>query len=701
MSTSYEQIATTRPRIRRDVIFTKTADGVLFHNTTTGFRLTAPTGYRLATLLVPYLDGTNRVADLCDSLPEAQRAMIGELIQTLYERGFARDTPLAGPEVIDPVDAERFAAQIAYIDHYADDAPGRFARFRSTTVAVLGDDAVAIASAKGLVRNGAPRVLVTSGEVAVATKAEAVDGAVVVELDAAPGEVTWADLSGADVVLVAGGDTAARQTYSLVAAGVPEGTLLIPAWTYGERAVVGPAMRQDGRGCWVCAVLRLTSTHDAAAAAPVWSGIALPGRAPRAARPLGRPLASMVGNLLAYEAFRIVTGALPGETEGSVIVQNIESLDAIAEPLLVHPRCPFCSAAPDALDLGGWTEPTVAPEPSDEEIVAALNARQPLLQPHVGVLAGYADEELMQTPMKVGVVEIATAAGVRRSIPAFDLHHVAGARQRALSAAIVGYTARDAVTAPAGVETERVADGLLTAVRPQLVEDGPWVAATSLLTGDHVAVPLAAVEPFGAANATHGFEPTRAGGGAGDSAGEAVRAGLGTALAYAALRATIRGGAAHVVELDSLRSDVELGFLLRSARNLEVDVEVFDLSAHAPLSVVAVRTTGAGRPAWTIAADVSWRDAAVAALRDLVGTVQLAGAGQVDGGDPVMAELDAGTLVASGAVVAPLDRTTTWGLVRDALRAAGQHAFVVQVGGADLAAGGFVAVRVLLTAVGR
>lgn len=701
MSTSYEQIASTRPRIRRDVIFTKTPDGVLFHNTSSGFRLTTASGYRLATLLVPYLDGTNKVADLCGSLPDAQKAMIGELIRTLYERGFARDTPVAGPEVIDAADAERFAAQIAYIDHYVDDAPARFARFRATTVAVLGDDAVAVASAKGLVRNGASRVLVAAGPVAVAAKAEAGDSAEVVELGAVTGEVTWADLTGVDVVLVAGGDTAARQTYALLSSGVPDGTLLIPTWTYGERAVVGPTMRHGGAGCWVCAVLRLTSTHDAAAAAPVWAGVALPGPAPKGPRPLGRPLASMVGNLLAYEAFRVVTGALPGETEGKVVVQNIESLDVIAEPLLVHPRCPFCSAAPQDLDLDGWTEPAAVAEVSDEEVVAALNARQPLLQPHVGVLAGFADDTLLQTPIKVGVVEVAGASGVRRAVPAFDLHHVAGARQRALAAAVVGYTARDAVTAPAGTEMDREAERLVTAVRPELVEDGPWVAATSLLTGEPVAVPLAAVEPLGAANATHGFEPTPAGGGAGDSAGEAVRAGLSGALAYAALQTTIRGGAVQGVELASLRSDVELEFLLRSARNLEVDVEVLDLSAHAPVPVVVARTTAPGRPTWAIASDVSWRDAAVAALRDLVGRVQLAGAGQQDGDDPFLPELDAGTLVATSTVAAPLDRTTTWRDVRGALEASGQDAFVAQVGGADVAAGGFVAVRVLLTAVRR
>src|SRR4051794_3363070 len=134
MSSAYEKVAQTRPRIRRDVLFTKTPDGVLFHNANSGFRLTSATGYRLATILVPHLNGRNRVADLCAPLPEAQRAMIGELVSALYDRGFARDVPPADENaapVLDAGVAERFAAQIAYVDHYADGAPERFADFRA------------------------------------------------------------------------------------------------------------------------------------------------------------------------------------------------------------------------------------------------------------------------------------------------------------------------------------------------------------------------------------------------------------------------------------------------------------------------------------------------------------------------------------------------------------------------------------------
>src|SRR5690606_30136981 len=64
-TTPYEETADTRPRVRRDVLFTETPDGVIFHNADGGFQVTSPSAYRFATLLVPHLDGSRTVAEIC------------------------------------------------------------------------------------------------------------------------------------------------------------------------------------------------------------------------------------------------------------------------------------------------------------------------------------------------------------------------------------------------------------------------------------------------------------------------------------------------------------------------------------------------------------------------------------------------------------------------------------------------------------
>lgn len=374
---AYEEIADTRPRVRRDVLFTRTPEGVLFHNAHGGFSLTTKEAYRFASLIVPHLNGRNSVAEICQGLDDSRRSMVVELVRALYTRGFARDAgPAEAPGAPAPVAAvaARFAAQIDYVDHYVGEAGSRFQRFRESRVAVLGDDLTARWCVLSLVRNGCATVGVAAGvdrpgngfaevrtEVAAlvaegcpvsvtllggqAGQAGPADGGRTGGGEAATGPERhrsgpgrtgsgWADLEGFDLVVVTGGPAGLRQLVGLLDAGIPAGKRLLGAWTIGDRAVVGPLMTADTRGCWACAALRLGANTDPDAAADLWSSVGplapLDPGGPR----IGRPLAAMLGNLLGYEVFRLTTGALPAETDGRLIVQDLDSLDVVAEPLL-------------------------------------------------------------------------------------------------------------------------------------------------------------------------------------------------------------------------------------------------------------------------------------------------------------------------------------------------------------------------------
>ncbi|MEU1811869.1 TOMM precursor leader peptide-binding protein [Micromonospora aurantiaca (nom. illeg.)] len=722
MSTAYETVAQTRPRMRHDVLFTRTEDGVLFHNATSGFRLTSATAYRLASVLVPHLNGHHRVADICAPLPAAQRTMIGELVSALYERGFARDIPESEGDpaaILGPAVAAHFATQIAYVEHYADRAPQRFATFRSTRVAVLGDGPVAVACATGLLRNGAATVSVEPAvEPALAPELAELDAAgcaATVELVPAGGQVGWPELAAADIVVVAAGDDAPRDTLRLLTAGIPAGRLLLPAWVAGARMLVGPVQGPGRTGCWCCAMLRLGDNDDTGAAGQVWRAAALPsGAASAAAQPDG-PLAAMVGNLLAYEVFRLTTEALPAETDGSVIVQHLASLDVLTERLLVHPRCAFCRPQPVE---AAWTavELDVAPVAADEAAdqsaqaqatVAQLATHQPLLQPHLGMFRRYDDERWDQTPIKIGAVEFTDGSGRRRTVSAFDVHHVAAARLRTLRVAAVAVTGHTAVTEPATGDLPRVA-----AARLGLASGwgdtaaGAWAGARSLLTGAAAAVPAAVLEPFGPANHARSAEPTSAGGGAGADLAEAVRCGLTSALAGHALRQVVAGTTTvRRIRLDTTGTDPEMLFLIKSAANLGVGVELLDLGGQPDTGVTALlaRSFDPARGQWSyaVAADPAWTVAAVSALRDLLGQAQLRAQDPdavPDTGDPLLVDFDAGTVAVHGEADAAAGVVHRWADVLHRLREHGYDVLVAPVGGADLAAGGLVVVKVLLAA---
>ncbi|WP_328321407.1 TOMM precursor leader peptide-binding protein [Streptomyces sp. NBC_00388] len=766
---SYEEIAQSRPRIRRDVLFTRTPSGVLFHNAHGGFNVVTQSAYRFATLIVPHLDGERRVEELCAGLGDKQRDMVVQLVRALYARGFARDTQSRpSADTVPPQIARRFAHQLDYLDHYADDAPGRFLRFRSTPVAVLGDDALARWAALGLLRNGCEAVAFTEpaeGPRAVLSRElHGVEGAAdldaeaaaLAEADCAPhlvrlpapaaphtggagsadGTYGWPDLDSFDTVVVTGA-AGRRQLLRLLAEGVPAGRRLLGAWTFGDRAVVGPVMTAGTPGCWCCAALRLGAGADAADSAELWASVgpAAPLGAP--APDLAGPLAGMLGNLLAFEVFRLTTEALPAETRNQVVVQDLDSLDVLTEPLLPHPRCPYCaaedtgSAEPDGLPgdalraPNGQDEPVAAPadgaadEDAARNLLAALEERDVLVHDRVGVFTAFADDDWEQTPLKVSTVRLGIAPGQERRISAADIHTVAGARLAALFRAAEVYAEHvvpprvldDAALQAAAAKWTRVAPAEL-AVSSGL--DVPadrvahWSEAVSLTDGRTVLVPSGAVRTLGGWNELGLFERTSAGTGAGGSPRAALARALATALALDALRGAVRRSApVSVVDASSLAADPEGLFLLRSADNLGVTVEILDLTAAGggllPVALARLTDASTGAVRWAVGSGLRYRDAAVEALRDLLGAEQLRGAGgdpgTADGpdtGDPAWDDLDAATLVAEGAVALP-DTGTTWAAVLDALAAAGRDALAVPLPAADLAAGHIHVARVLLT----
>ncbi|MFE5075784.1 TOMM precursor leader peptide-binding protein [Streptomyces halstedii] len=758
-TTPYAETAGTRPRVRRDVLFTETPDGVIFHNADGGFQLTAKSGYRFATLLVPHLDGARTVEEICQGFGDRQRAMVGELVKALYARGFARPVPApdetAGSLVTAPPAAARFAEQIAYVDHYADDADARFARFRDTRVAVLGHGPVARWCVLSLIRNGCATVAVdpalpagtggvTAEEFATVHQEAAdlaeqgcpVELAVLPASGGASGPEGWAAYTGYDVVVAAGGPDVPSTVLPLLREGVPEGRTLLPAWTFGQRAVVGPVMTADSTGCWSCAALRLGASGGAAdaAAADLWSGLAL-GTGSSGAQPAG-PLAAMLGNLLGYEVFRLVTGALPAETRGQVLIQDMASFDVASERLLPHPRCPFCAAparSPEPVDLSAAPArpaflPTVATAPDDDAAqgpLAELERRSALVRSHTGVFTRYADEPVTQTPLKVGSVVLGAGPRGPRTVTAFDVHHTAGARLRALNAAATVYAEHVVPAARAAGTLDA-----LPAVAPDTLTlasgtggtgtNSGWTLATSLVTKEEARVPAGAVRPFGTDNADRRFEPTRAGAGAGADLPEAAASGLLSALAHDALRRAVRGeGEVAVIAPESFGEDPETVFLLRSAAHLGVRVELLDLGEHAysGASVVLARTTGTADGSgtggsslapgsWAVGAALDRTAAAVDAVRDLLGAAQLASeapestGGGLDTGDPLMRDLDAALIpvTRSGpAAPAASGEAVDWTRILERLAAAGRDALVVPTHAADLPTAGIHTVRVLLT----
>jgi hypothetical protein len=420
----------------------------------------------------------------------------------------------------------------------------------------------------------------------------------------------------------------------------------------------------------------------------------------------------MLGNLLAFEVFRLVTEALPAETRNQLVLQDLDSLDVLSEPLLPHPCCPFCTTPDTAADdvrpgdllRTPHTDDEPTALPTDDEAapaaLAALEERDVLVHEAAGVFTGYADDTWEQIPLKVSTVRLGLGSGRVREISATDIHHVAGARLTALCRAAEVYV--EHVVPP-----QLLADAELTRIAPAELAlasgvDAPadrWTKATSLLDGATVLVPADSARTLGGWNGSGLFERSAAGTGAAGSPRAALARALATALAHDALSAAVRRRTpVRSVDPASLTEDRELLFLLRAAENLDVRAELLNLDGGF-LPVVMARLTdpGDGAMRWAMGSGLRGRTAVLAALRDLLGAQQLRRAGaEPDTGDPLWADLDVATLVAEETM--PFQETaTSWAAVLDGLAAEGRDAYAVPVTAPDLAAGHIHATRVLLT----
>lgn len=729
--------ANARVRVKRDVLFTETEEGVLFHNAHGGFQMKGRSAYRFASLIVPHLNGEVSLRELCEHLPEQHHSMVSGLVRMLLERGLARDVlPHDAPEAVglEPEVARQFAAQLDYIDHYEDRAAKRFLGFRAARVAILGDDAVAGWCALSLLRNGSAAVTV-HGPVHVFSQAEAEAAelaaqgvpAQVERLSASRGPVSWSDLADFDLVICAGSGAPGQTLQLLSGDGVPSGKRLLPVTMYGERVVVGPLSGGDGTACWSCAMLRLGFNGDEAAAADVWRAAATgtDGAGPRP----GRHLSAIIGNLLGYEAFKEFSGVLPAETENAVIVQDTASFDTVVSKVLPHPLCSFCGTHQTHEAPAGGGRPTAltvpvesrvpdpeAPEEADEAVAELDRLTKAFVSSVSGVFNEFDDEWPTQLPLKVSRLEFGVGTGARHVVNAFDLHHVAAARMTAMSTAAAEYL--DRVTPPPApvLKTDQV-DGLPTVAASRLSTfsglgssaDGvrEWVRAVSLADGSEVLVPAAAVRPYARLNASREFTLTRAGLGVGISPGDAAHRALFSALAHEEIQRALRSDeGVSPVSLDhaAAEGDPELVFLVNSTENLGRSVEVLALRACGATPVLLARTRlDDGTALWAACSHSEPRRALKTALRDLLGQCQLAGQrpGAVVDTHPLVDSLDPYTILPSKTAPAVDWAAADLQTVPAALRSAGYAAYLVADGSVDLRAGGLHAARVLLARDGQ
>ena len=487
---------TIRPKLKKSAIVLPTEDGLYFQGDKATFRLKGKSLVRLMSTLSPYLTGAYTLADLCDRLDAAHRHTVVSLVETLLQRGVLKNALPEPPDLLPGEVLTAFQSQIEFIDHYADNARTRFKAFRESRILLLGSGEMFTFLARSLMRNGlrqcflAPSIDAEICLEEVQSEAELLRQAgCAIDISLLPPNV---DLKEYDFVVYAADSESLRTALVLNERCIHDARPFLAATIFGGRAMIGPLARSSTDPCWLCAQLRLSANMQPDNSAALWRELALGDSLSHLQSTLFAPVARRIANGLAFELFKLLSGALPSETEGGVILQELDTLEAYRAKLVRHPLCPLCvqrssnEAASQSRDAQGpqvipgsvaspnvlWaprSQGEMKPSPNgaaDCEGVSLIAQRQLeeiltgerdrdlkevdlsqktslLLDPHLGIFSIFADGHLPQLPLKVSTVSVGHPTSPtlgRLDTTAFSIENIQIARHAALKAALLKYS---------------------------------------------------------------------------------------------------------------------------------------------------------------------------------------------------------------------------------------------------------------------
>ncbi|MFD0201083.1 MULTISPECIES: hypothetical protein [Saccharothrix] len=337
-----------RPRLRADVRYVKSPDGVYVRGSAGACTLTGGASYEWLDRLAPFLTGEHALTDLVAPLRDEQRDVVEHLVRSLVEQRLLVDAREDRPHSLSADEQREYAPEIAFLRYGADSAEHRFERLRSARVALAGGGPVLAAVLEAGLRSGWRRV-------AVWTDAAEVDGLRAV----ARGAVRDA---AQDVVVDVGSPSDADLL--LRVSDRPDDVVPLGARAVGQVLVVGDE-------AWVTAV-----------------------------GPPGRVAMSCLRRLGALRGGDddLVTGPVPGIIAAHVVLSCFHHLtgtaDEAAEPVLTR------------IDLRTLSARTHRPLPyTFSDVVPAVapedRADERLVDERVGVLRRLDEDDLPQVPLAV------------------------------------------------------------------------------------------------------------------------------------------------------------------------------------------------------------------------------------------------------------------------------------------------------------
>jgi bacteriocin biosynthesis cyclodehydratase domain-containing protein len=509
-----EHPSLNRIKLRRDAVFLRTDNGIYFKTKSHTFTLKGKTVYDTFLQLIPYMDGSGKCLAVLETLDKREKELVTKLLLTLLERGVAHNVSAEEVKIEENV-AHRFQSHLEFLEHCGDRPRERFLLFRESHILLLGHGLPFLSAGSALLRNGLRELSVDIS---------ASDNLDIFELQCRELEKEGVistvkkydtenlqSLNDFDlIVFVADGNEYHRIAHWNTAANTSNRRLLA-GFALPGKTVVGPCVTPGRPGCWLCAILRWANNAPPGQAAELWQEIATCRQFSPTGTTLSEPLANMLGNNVAFEAFKLCAGQPEPETPGKLLIQDIMTLETSIFKILPHPGCTVCAGSSDSSKNHhvGYKNG----KPLSE--AGILSIWEELMNDQFGVFQGFDDEAVDQLPLRLSSVRLHITTDWEKGktisrVYGWSQETTNRARYKAISEAVRLYTLftgrdpRVPVQAVRFDETDSLTRPFipLNEIRgwigniPGDRETKHWVNARSMTSHREVLVPAAAVYPF-------------------------------------------------------------------------------------------------------------------------------------------------------------------------------------------------------------
>ncbi|MEV8632413.1 hypothetical protein AB0395_12225 [Streptosporangium sp. NPDC051023] len=389
-----------RPKLKPDVFWVPSENAVSFVHSGDLFSVSGKSAMPLMDRLAPYLDGQTELDDLVAGLPPEKAEMVTTLVRALADAGLVKDAVTDEPHDLDEDELERYAAEIAYIDHFHSSAARRFQTYRDTPVVVIGSGLTLPALVHAILWSGSRELSVfTTDECETdldrlaeyCDRATERDPQAVIRAVEPLGDLAIAVAAGKLVLHISDLPQPDRardldRLCGLADLPIVQGFVAgDEAWTFARPDATHPGFES----AW----LRATANRPS----PLTGSPFLAG-----------PTAGMLANRVAFTAFRMLTGVIDHAAAERVTLMDLETLHTTEHRGHRHPAT-LPAAPPTELEFTARMSALLEGERLEEERFSAAAAV--CFDHRLGLFSTVDEHELPQLPLWTAQVTLSDPFG--------------------------------------------------------------------------------------------------------------------------------------------------------------------------------------------------------------------------------------------------------------------------------------------------